>query len=781
VTSAVGTTRRRGARSALAVAACVYAVLIAWQLRAPLACADACFVDHVGLYGDIAPLARGDTRLNAWILAWVQRTLLADPTALFDANSFHPARGVLAGSEHLIGLAIQVLPARAFGASAVTVHMAALALSAWLLGLSTFALVRWLVLPGWIAIAAGAVAIAMPWRQLELMHVQLLAAHWIPLLWLLALRLLGGEARRGEAWLFAAILALELLSSYYVAYLATITLGVLGVAAALQRAVRLRGCLRVAVAALPAYALLAAVSLPYLARERRGELPAVPEGAWQGSEFGMAFVAETWRSLAPSLASGARGDDALSLGYSVPATLALLALAAIASVLAPASPGAADPLRRRQRVACLSLLAVCAACAVLMLGNVAPLGGFSIELPAGLAARVLPGFASLRAPLRWAIPISLAAPILASVGLARIDALARARLGPRAGRGIAALAASALLALDLRPRQVGAEAVWPDAARTLSAYAALAALPPGPVLEAPWGAGVPDLLATESLRQLASTLHWRPLLNGFTAYPPPSYELLLRVARTLPDETALAELARLSGLRWIVLHRERLTPEARRAWDAAEEEGRLRRAWTDSGTTILELEAHPDAGTLAAAVAAPAAERTLRGVSRAPLDLEAPAGRLALVGALEPFRVWGAPVASALELAIENASPRAWPGFDADAEGLVSLRYAFADGTGALVSGGVAPLDVDVPAGRALRAISLVAPPARVGRFRLCLDLVQRVAGELLPLPVAPVEREVEVLGIVPPQQGEHGRLARYAAWLAGEPEVARYPCATPR
>jgi hypothetical protein len=111
----------------------------------------------------------------------------------------------------------------------------------------------------------------------------------------------------------------------------------------------------------------------------------------------------------------------------------------------------------------------------------------------------------------------------------------------------------------------------------------------------------------------------------------------------------------------------------------------------------------------------------------------------------------------------------------------VSLRYAFADGAGALVSGGVAPLDVDVPAGHTLRAISLVAPPARVGRFRLCLDLVQRVAGELLPLPVAHVEREVEVLGIVPPQQGEHGRLARYAAWLAGEPEVARYPCATPR
>ncbi len=767
---------------ALAVAAIVYAALVAWQLRAPLGCADACFVDHAGVYADFAPLARNDTRLNAWVLAWVQRSLLEDPTGLFDANAFHPARRVLAGSEHMIGLAVQMLPARAFTASAVAIHQLALALSAWLLGLSTFALVRWLVGPAWIAIAAGAAAIAMPWRHLELMHVQLLAAHWIPLLWLLAMRLLGCEARRGEAWLFAAILALELLSSYYVAYLATVSLGVLGIAAAVQRAVRLRGLAHVALAALPAYALLAAVSLPYLARERRGEIPAVAEAAWQRSEVGTAFAAEAWRALAPRIAPGSHGDDALGLGYSIPATLAVLALVALAFAIASATRRAADPLRRRQRVACFSLLCICAACALLMLGNELHVGGgASIELPAGFAARVLPGFASLRAPLRWAIPISLALPVLASVGLARVEDVARARLGARAGRAVVALPALALLALDLRPRPVGAETAWPDAERTLAAYAQLSALPPGPVLEVPWGTGAPHLVASESLSQLASTLHWRPILNGFTAYPPPSYDLLLRVARALPGEAALAELARLSGLRWIVLHRERLAPEARRAWGVAEVEGRLRRAWSDGRTTILELPAGPDTGALAAAVADPAPDRTLGGIPRAPLALEAPAGGLALGGALEPFRVRGAPLPLALEVAIENASAREWPGFDPLTDGLVLLRYAFADASGSFVGGGTAPLDVDIPAGRTLRATPLVVPPARVGRLRLCLDLVQRVGAELRPLPIDPVEREVEVLGFVPPPRGERARLALYAGWLAGAPEVSSYACAAPR
>jgi hypothetical protein len=770
---------RRAVRP-LALAGALYAALAIGQYQASLRCADGCFVEHATLYGRLASFARNDTRLNAWILAWVQHSLLSDPSALFDANSFHPALGTLTGSEHMLGIAIPMLPARAFTASAVTLHQLALAVSAWLLGVSTFAFARWLVRPAWIAIAAGAAAMAMPWRAMEQMHVQLLAAHWIPLLWVLALRLLSGESRRGEAWVFAVILGLQLLSSYYVAYLATISLGVLALAAASQRAVRGTGALRLAVAALPAYTLTAAVSLPYLVREQRGEIRAVAEAAWQHPEVGTAFLVAAGRALAPHLPTHPLGGSALAPGYGIPATLAVLALVGLAALLVPAAAHAGDlPRRRRQRVACLSLAAVALACFVLMLGNALRAGDRSIVLPGGWLAQILPGFANLRAPLRWSIPIALAAPLIASVGLARIGQLARARLGPRVGTAAVALPALVLLALDLRPRSFGAEAAWPDPERSRAAYAALAALPPGPVLEAPWGADAKLLIVTESLSQLASTLHWRPILNGFTAYPPRSYPLLLRVARGIPGEAALAELARLSGLRWILLHRDLLTIEAQREWGQAELRGRLRRAWTDGRTTILELPARPDTGALADAVARPAPERTLLGLSRAPLDLEAPAGRLHVAGDRESPRAGG--TALALELAIENASARDWPGFDPLPDGLVFLRYAFADAAGSFVSGGMAPLDVDVPAGRLVHVATSVVAPARAGRFRLCLDLVQRTGPEPRSLPIPPVELELAVASSAPPLQGEAAGLAHYATWLAGASEVASYPCAARR
>jgi hypothetical protein len=168
-----------------------------------------------------------------------------------------------------------------------------------------------------------------------------------------------------------------------------------------------------------------------------------------------------------------------------------------------------------------------------------------------------------------------------------------------------ALLSLALVALDLLPRPFGAEAVWPHPERSRAAYAALVALPPGPVLEAPWGPDAQQLFATESLNQLASTLHWRPLLNGFTAYPPGSYQLLLRAARGLPGAAGLAELGRLSGLRWIVVHRERLTPDARRAWLASRSELHALLRWVAS---------FPDKGRLLS---------HLLGGERAPGDWEA--------------------------------------------------------------------------------------------------------------------------------------------------------------
>ncbi len=50
-----------------------------------------------------------------------------------------------------------------------------------------------------------------------------------------------------------------------------------------------------------------------------------------------------------------------------------------------------------------------------------------------------------------------------------------------------------------------------------------------------------------------STLHWRPMLNGYSGYYPASYLDLLERMRTFPDTGSLAELQR-RGATILVVH-----------------------------------------------------------------------------------------------------------------------------------------------------------------------------------------------------------------------------------
>ena len=71
-------------------------------------CLDSCFVDYVALHGgEVGNFEIPDARLNSWILAWVQHSLLS-AAPLFDTNAFHPARNTLAGSEHMLATALMI-------------------------------------------------------------------------------------------------------------------------------------------------------------------------------------------------------------------------------------------------------------------------------------------------------------------------------------------------------------------------------------------------------------------------------------------------------------------------------------------------------------------------------------------------------------------------------------------------------------------------------------------------------------------------------------------------
>jgi len=724
------------------MATAVFVLLAVWLFWPVLRCAPGCGVDLAAVHGQqLGGFEIVDVRLNVWILGWVQHALGSAPLDLFAANAFYPSTSALAGSEHILGMAVLTWPLRLVTTDAVLIYNLTIALSFVIMGATTFALVRWLTGSRWASLAAGAVAMLMPWRLAELTHIQLLGAHWFPLIWLLVLRIGTGEAHRRDRAALAVVLTLQLLTSYYLAYMLTVSLAALGVAMLARRTTDGRTLGGLALAAMPAYAALVALSLPYLQRGARGELamPQAPELVTSVADLGrlMAF-------FGPGLEASWSPSPAAMATYYTPAVVLLLTVVTL--VLGARAGG--DGQDRRQRVALTGLWLCVAAAVVLAMGSRLRLGESTVPLPAQLASSWLPGFSNLRAPHRWTMLVAIALPVLAGVGAARLDAAASAA----GGRVRLALVAGvvAALALTMPARPLPGASLWDDQLTDGDAYAALTELPEGPVVEIPWRVHPVGRLLADSNYLLASTLHWRPILNGITAYPPGSYTLVNHAASGLPAAASVARLRKLVDVRWVVVH-VAADPALRATWlDAAAHSG-LRPVYSDERALIFEFPDDHDAGAWMDDMVSPLPrDRTLTGVPRVPVANAA--GELA---AGLPERVVSL-LAARLDLTITNDGELAWPGLDHQREGLLHARYVFSDADGVTAAADLVPLYEDVPAGETASASIWIRPPPDADRYTLCVDLVQPYGGEVHPLPLDPVSLHVNVEPR--PGQGAGGR-----------------------
>ncbi len=538
------------------------------------------------------------------------------------------------------------------------------------------------------------------------------------------------------------MLALQLLTSFYLAYQITLSLVLLAATALLLRRVAFAGLLRLAAACVLPYALLAISAIPYRARESRGEifasLPEIPAD-WDAVLHAAQQLAPRFDGLWPP------GPGA---GFFVPAGVALLAVAALG--LAP-TRRPVEAREARMRVAAVGLWVCAIAAFSLMLGARIGWGEHSFPLPASLAAALVPGFANLRSPSRWAIGVGIAAPVLAGLGLRYLEAALLARARPFAGAwtGPVLRGLVVLLLLVSVPwwQRVSTLPAWDDPEQTQATVAALRALPAGPTLEIPWHESPLPWITHDSRYMLASTRHWRPLLNGYTAYPPASSRFLRRVSQALPDAYALESLARLTDLRWIAVHVEALAAQRLSDWERAARRGDLRRVVESGDVWIFAMPRREQTGAwMRRLLTAKPRETTLAGLPRRALELPPGSGRLELIS-LPPL-VAGSP--RSIRLRVANRSPLAWPGLDPDPEGLVQLRVAFAESDGRVRKVLHAPLDRDLPAAAVTVLRAQIPPPRLRGRLELRLDLVQRIEGGIRALPVAPVEVEVEIAGREP-------------------------------
>jgi len=470
-----------------------------------------------------------DSYLNAWAMAWVVHQGLIDPAHLYDANTYHPLPLALAYTETLLPQALQALPVRLLGGSALLAYNLVLLATFPLAGLGAYLLARDLGASRVGALLAGLAFGFGAFRNEHLVHVQTLSHAWLPFA-LLALRRALAAPRVGWLAVLAGFSALQALSSGYYAVMAALGLGVAFVHQARHRP--LRHALRVAAALAGAALLCVLLLLPQILVQQGHQLK-------RGREECARWSAR-WTSYLDPGAHGALPQqrwlvERFPTGEPLYPGLAVLVLAA-----------AGIPRLRRSREARFAALLL-ATGLLFSLGPDIRLGPWTLTGPYELI-RQAPGASGLRTPVRLAVLGLLGLGLLAA--LAWTALAARRRWAPWLGAGLLLLTAAEAWPTGLS-RAIRPAPEPPAALRVLDGA------PRGAVLELPW-----NDWEEAALYMYWSTAHWQPLVDGFGAFQPPGFRMVGLIGRRWPSPHAAHQL-RARGVRYVVVHLERVTPAQR--------------------------------------------------------------------------------------------------------------------------------------------------------------------------------------------------------------------------
>jgi hypothetical protein len=544
-----------------------------------------------GLAHDV-PSDFGDPLFTMWVMAW-------DATHLgrgwWNANIFHPHPLALAYSEHFLPQALQALPLYLVTANPILGYNVVFLSTFVLSGLGMFLFTRDLTGRWEGAMVAGLAYAFAPYRIASLPHLHVLSSAWLPFV-LLGFRRYLSTGRMPP--LFGAVVAWvvqNLSSGYYIFFFGPAVVAYIAWELSVRHlwsntrtvATIAAACAAVAVITVP-------FMLPYLALRNRDFSPraarevdrfaadvysyltAAPNlrvwgerlRAWPKPESAL-FPGLTIAALAVFACIRAWRDarfaawftttaiaialvlSTLVFGWSIRLPLlkitslgrAALAAAALVTIALVGSRAIRAATRRwlQQPTAIMSLLA--ASAAVLSLGTrITAKGRVVLEsAPYALLYRFVPGFDALRVPSRFAMLVAFCLAGLVAIGVAAI--------GDDRRRRLVALVAGALIVIEFVPAPFPINgnsttyarpdlAPLPDTLESGAAappvYRFIASLPSNTaILELPLGEPAFDIRY-----MFYSTLHWKPLVNGYSGGEPSDYQLLetsLQDVRTRPD------------------------------------------------------------------------------------------------------------------------------------------------------------------------------------------------------------------------------------------------------
>jgi hypothetical protein len=464
----------------------------------------------------------GDGALNMWAVAWVAHQLCSDPLSVFDANIFYPERLTLAYSESMLVQGAMAIPVVALGGSAVLAYnlvlLAGLALSGW-----AFCLLTWRWTGSWSAgVVAGSLAAFNAHSLVHFTHLQLQHVEFVALM-LFALDRFLQSRRAGHAALLAAGFVLQGLTSIYLLVFSVWML--IFAVAARAREVLAAGARATLVPLAAAGGAALLVMGPYL--YAYGKLHQITGWTRAADEQ----LSATWKNY---FATGARFHFDLwsyrftgeVTSYTFPGLVALL-LVGVAL---------ADKENRHNRRLAM--------CVITALGCVVV--SFAGRFPGyAVLHGAVPLFQAVRVPAHLGHIVLLLLAIVAGFGVASID-------GRWKHRQTWPLAMAALVVL-VNLEALRAPVDWVHFDRVPDVYAAIRDEPRAVVAELPFP--IPSQWFLNGPYMVNSTGHWRPMLNGYSGFRPPSYERSYASVREFPADQSLIALHHL-GVTHVIVHKQ---------------------------------------------------------------------------------------------------------------------------------------------------------------------------------------------------------------------------------
>jgi hypothetical protein len=478
--------------------------------------------------GSMARYDGGDAKFGLWNVAWIGHALLTQPAHLLDANIFYPHTGTLAYSELNLVSGFLGFPGYALTRNPFVAINSAIAIGLFLTFMLTWALVRRLTGSagaGLVAATAFTFCPNIPSRSAE---IQLLMTFGIPLVFLAFHRFHERPTVSRSLALGGALAVSGLACAYYGLFTAT----ALAVMALVMADRRRQYWIGLVGAAVTMGVIVAPIYIRYEAARRA---VAAPEAAsaqnildWSArvTDFltSPTFIHSLWEPAVVRVFGLAQ--DPMFPGL----VMLALAFVAIATI-------------RRRVVAAYAIVAVFALWAAFG----PPLFLYT------LIAKVVPGMALLRAPVRYGMLVAFALAVLAGFGAERI-------IRKRSAMTAALVLAAALeLVVWEGP---GTRPGWklspmPEVPR---AYQMLATLPRGPVVDFPFAYRRTDYQQHARV-MFWSVFHWQPLVNGYSDVVPEDFRDIAVPINGFPDAASF-EIMRERRVRYVVWHMDAASYDA---------------------------------------------------------------------------------------------------------------------------------------------------------------------------------------------------------------------------